>query len=65
MDEVTVAIKSKIERHSFIMRELLDEVGEKTVERISPWAIKDSAQSEQFRRTMVQSYHLEQESQHY
>jgi hypothetical protein len=57
--ECTTAIRSKIERQAFIMKDLLDEVGEKDPKRVSKWAIRNSQFSESFRRSMVQLYHLE------
>lgn len=45
-EECTKAIKSKIARQEFVMRELLDEIGEKKGERVSQWAILESKISE-------------------
>ena len=45
-EECTKAINSKIARQEFVMRELLDEIGEKKGERVSQWAIWDSKVSE-------------------
>ena len=40
--ECTKAIKSKIARQEFVMRELLDEIGEENKERVSQYDIADS-----------------------
>ena len=45
------------------MRELLDENEEKDSKRVRQWAIKDCENSEMYRRSMIKTYHLEQESQ--
>jgi hypothetical protein len=52
-EESTKAIKSKIARQEFVMRELLDEIGEEKSERVSQWAIRESRDSEQYRRSMI------------
>jgi hypothetical protein len=45
-EECTKVIKSKIARQEFVMRELLDEIGEKYKERVSQYTIMDSKASE-------------------
>ena len=62
-EECSKAIKSKIARQEFVMNELLDEIEDGN--RVSRWMIKDSRASEQYRRSMIQTYYLEQESQQF
>lgn len=66
-DESTIecqeAIRSKIERSTYLIDELLNEVGNASSSQ-STYKISSSKESEAYRRSMVHTFNLEQESQH-
>jgi|LauGreDrversion4_2_1035121.scaffolds.fasta_scaffold531996_1 hypothetical protein len=53
---------SKIERSVYLIKELLDEVCDEDARGVTPFTINPSKESEIYRRSMVRTFNLEQES---
>ncbi len=63
--ECQEAILSKIERSVYLIKELLDEICDEDARGVTPFTITPSKESEIYRRSMVRTFNLEQESQHF